>query len=293
MLDPDYAVFAKVVEHGSLSGAGRALLISPAMMSKRIARLEERLGVRLIHRTTRKLALTPEGRQFHTDVVAILKAVEEAEGRVTKRNRAISGPLRISAPTSFGRMHVAPRINLFLRHHPDVDMEFDLSDAYVDLLTDQIDVAIRITDRVAASLAAHRLMANRRVLCASPDYVAQFGAPQRISDLSDHRLLAAQGQSPWKLIHGQTRKTVDVRSYVATNSSEIIRELALAGVGIALRSLWDVEDALRRGDLIPILEDWTGPDDLAVYAVHLKSPVRAPVVEAFVDFLRQVFSTAT
>lgn len=288
-MDSDYLLFAKAIELGSLSGAARNLMISPAMMSKRIARLEERLGVRLIHRTTRKMVLTPEGRVFHDDVIAILRAIETAENRVTNRYHAVSGPLTISAPTSFGRLHVAPYIDRFIDQYPDVEMTFDLSDAYVDLMADRVDVAIRITNHVPASLTAHRLMANKRILCASPAYVDRFGLPRTVGELSRHRLLAAKGQSPWKLINGRTRRTVEVRSYVATNSSEIVRELALAGVGIALRSLWDVEESVQEGQLIPLLEKWSGPDDLAVYAVHLKVPVRTAIVDAFIHFLKTQF----
>ncbi len=289
-MDVDYALFAKVVEAGSLSAAGRALLISPAMMSKRITRLEERLGVRLLHRTTRKLALTPEGEAFHADVLAILDAIDQAEARVTRRHRAVAGPLRVSAPTSFGRLHVAPHIGRFLDAHPDVTLHVDLSDAYVDLMAERVDVAIRIAAQLPASLEAHRLMPNRRILCASPAYVARHGAPATLADLSRHRLLAADGQTPWRLVNGRTRRTLDLRSHVRTNSSEMVRELALAGQGIALRSLWDVEDALADGRLVPLLDGWEGPDDLAVYAVHLRTPARAAVIDAFIAFLRSLFA---
>ena len=142
-MDPDYLLFARAVEAGSLSAAGRILNISPAMMSKRISRLEARLGVRLIHRTTRRLALTEEGASLHRDLVAILDAIQQAEDRVTNRHRTASGPLRISAPTSFGRLHVARHVARFLQQHPRVDLQLNLTDAYEDLLAQRIDVAIR------------------------------------------------------------------------------------------------------------------------------------------------------
>jgi DNA-binding transcriptional LysR family regulator len=289
MMDPDYLLFARAVETGSLSAAGRMLNISPAMMSKRISRLETRLGVCLIHRTTRRLALTEEGASLYSDIAAILEAIQQAEDRVTNRHRAISGALRVSAPTSFGRLHVAPHVQRFLQDHPKVDLELNLSDAYEDLLTQRIDVAIRITRAVPAHLQGHYLAANQRILCASPGYLAEHGAPQKIADLSHHRLLAAEGQLPWRLVNGRARKQVDGRSHVRTNSSEIVRELAVTGTGIALRSLWDVGPLLAQGKLVRLLEGWEGPDDLAVYAVHPRAAGRPAAVDAFIGFLRNMF----
>jgi DNA-binding transcriptional LysR family regulator len=293
MMDPDYVLFARAVEAGSLSAAGRGLMISPAMMSKRIARLEARLGVRLVHRTTRKLALTEEGAGLHRDIVAILDAIRQAEERVTNRHRAPSGPLRISAPTSFGRLHVAPHVHRFIEAHPKVELELNLSDAYVDLLTDKVDLAIRITSSVPSSLEAHYLAANRRILCASPAYLAEHGRPGNIGQLAGHRLLAAEGQLPWRLIHSRSRRQVDGRSHVRTNSSEIVRELALSGVGIALRSLWDVGDLVEEGRLVRLLDEWEGPSDLAIYAVHPRAAGRPPAVDAFIAFLRESFRDAS
>ena len=292
-MDPDYLLFARAVEAGSLSAAGRILNISPAMMSKRLSRLEARLGVRLIHRTTRRLALTEEGASLHRDLVAILDAIQQAEQRVTNRHRTASGPLRISAPTSFGRLHVAPHVARFLDLHPRVDLQLNLTDAYEDLLTERIDVAIRITSDIPAHLEGHVLAANRRILCASPAYLAAHGTPGKIADLAHHRLLAADGQLPWRLVNGRARKLVDGQSHVRTNSSEIVRELALTGVGIALRSLWDVGDLIAQGSLVRLLDSWEGPADLAVHAVHPRAAGRPAAVDAFIAFLRESFSDAS
>ena len=292
-MDPDYLLFARAVEAGSLSAAGRMLNISPAMMSKRISRLEARLGVRLVHRTTRRLALTEEGASLHRDLVAILDAIQQAEQRVTNRHRTASGPLRISAPTSFGRLHVAPHVARFLQQHPRVDLQLNLTDAYEDLLAQRIDVAIRITSDIPAHLEGHHLAANRRILCASPAYLAAHGLPEKIADLAHHHLLAAEGQLPWRLVNGRARKLVDGQSHVRTNSSEIVRELALAGVGIALRSLWDVGDLIAQGSLVRVLDSWEGPADLAVHAVHPRAAGRPAAVDAFIGFLRETFRDAS
>lgn len=290
MLDPDYELFARVVDAGSLSAAGRALGISPAMVSKRLARLEERLGVRLVHRTTRRLALTEPGARFHADLVAILATMREAEARVTGVRAAPSGPLRVSAPTSFGRLHIAPHLHRFLDDHPAVALEFNLSDGFVDLIGERIDVALRIAPEIAPDLVAHRLGTSRRLLCAAPAYLARHDAPETIAQLSDHRLLAATGQMPWRLVSGTRRATIEQPSAVITNSSEIVRELALTGVGIALRSLWDVGETLARGDLVRVLPDWEGSTDVGIYAVHPRAPAVLPAVTAFIAFLRETLA---
>ena len=291
-MDPDYVLFAKVADSGSFSAAGAELGISPAMMSKRIARLEARLGTRLLHRTTRKLALTQTGAQLHRDVGEIMVALQAAEDRATNRARVPSGPLRVSAPTSFGRLHIAPLIASFLQLHPDVELELNLTDAYVELLAERFDIAVRVTSEVPANLEGHYLAANRRILCASPAYLERFGTPLQVSDLGHHRLLAAQGQLPWRLTSHDGRVVVEGASAVRTNSSEIVRELAITGLGIALRSLWDVGDLLAQGRLVTILDEWRGPDDLAVYAVHLKEPGRPAAIDAFVNFLHDAFASA-
>lgn len=292
-MDPDYVLFAKVVEAGSFAIAGRALGISPAMMSKRIMRLEARLGTQLLHRTTRKLALTQTGAQLHTDISAILEALRAAEDRATNRTRVPSGPLKVTAPTSFGRLHVAPLVAGFMSRYPAVELELSLSDDYVDLLASRFDLAIRITAEIPPSLAGRRIASNRRILCASPRYLSDHNIPGDLGDLTSHRLIAAEGQLPWRLSSGRKRKTVDGKSHVRTNSSEIVRELAVSGLGIALRSLWDVETLLTNGDLVQILPQWEGPSDLAVYAVHAKGAGQPAAIGAFASFLENAFQSAS
>ena len=288
MKDSDYGLFARIVEAGSLSAAARALQTSPAMASKRLSRLEQRLGVRLIHRTTRKLVLTAPGERFYEDVKRILGAIDEAEGRLVGIRSEPSGPLRVSAPTSFGRLHIAPSLNLFLERFPLVELELDLTDENVDLYMDRVDLAVRITSDIPGNANAWRLAANHRILCASPDYIARNGAPADFTELQRHRLIAADGQWPWRLENGPLRRVVDGKSHVRTNSSEIVRELAICGVGIALRSLWDIDSALKSGALVPVLSEWQAPSDLAIYALHQKTPIPSAAVMAFIDFLKDI-----
>lgn len=284
-LDPDYALFVTVADSGSLSAAARRLRISPAMVSKRLQRLESRLGVTLVHRTTRRLALSPAGERFRDDLVAILATLDAAEARVTGTSGGVAGTLRVSAPTSFGRLHVAPHLGAFLAAYPAVRLTFDLSDHFVDLLGERVDCAIRIARDVPPTLAAHRIGSSRRILCAAPAYLQQHGQPAGIDDLGSHRLLAADGQMPWRLVREGRMLEIARDSHVRTNSSEMVRELALGGVGIALRSLWDVGDALRDGRLVRVLPDWGGSAEVGIFAVHLPSAIVPPAVTAFVDFL--------
>lgn len=286
-VDPNYALFARVVAEGSLSAAARSLGISPAMVSKRLARLEDRLGVQLLHRTTRRLALTEAGAELHREVAEILERLGEAEARLREAGRGPSGKLRVTAPTSFGRLHIAPHLPEFLARYPAVELEIDLSDDYVDLLARQIHVAIRISTEPGPEFSAMRIAGNRRVLCAAPAYCAAHGTPESLADLARHRLIAAEGQLPWRLTDGRRSAEVAGPSVVRTNSSELIRELALGGVGVALRSLWDAGEALADGRLRRILPEWEGSSDVAIHAVFPRGGRVLPAARAFAEFLRE------
>ncbi|MDX3901529.1 MAG: LysR family transcriptional regulator [Sphingobium sp.] len=290
MMDPDYDLFAAIVAEGGLAAAGRRLHISAAMVSKRLVRLEERLGARLIHRTTRRLALTPAGERLHGDLQQILTALDEAERRVTGASAIASGPLTVTAPTSFGRMHVAPYVGRFLEAHPRVTLNLDLSDDFVDLLQSRADLAIRIAADPGPGLSAHRLATNRRILCAAPAYLERFGTPRTLADLRQHRLLAASGQLPWRLVGPNGPVSVEGISHVRTNSSEVVRELALAGVGVALRSLWDISDPLAGGALRQILPDHEGSRDVGLFAIHPPQPHPPLALHAFIAFLADLYA---
>ncbi|MBA2934847.1 LysR family transcriptional regulator [Sphingomonas sp. CGMCC 1.13654] len=282
-MDRDYRLLELVVEMGSISAAGQRLGLSPAAASKRLAALEERLGARLVNRTTRRLSTTQAGQAFYEEVRAILAAAEAAEARVSGRAEYPSGLLRVSAPTSFGRLHVAPHLPAFLDRYPDVSAELLLDDGYTDLIADRIDVAIRIASEPESTALTARLLApNRRILCAAPIYLEAHGAPASLDDLQGHHLLAARHQSPWRL---EGRHAIDVESVVATNSSEVVRELCLAGMGIALRSTWDVGAELASGALRRVLPDWQGATDVAIWAVHAKAEPLPAAVTAYVDHM--------
>lgn len=292
-MDPDYDLFLAIVAAGSIAAAARGGRLSPASLSKRLAALEHRLGVRLIHRTTRRMVLTPAGVSLHRDLLAISADLRAAEARITGAPDRPRGPLRITAPTSFGRMHFAPALARFLARYPEVELDLDLSDDFVDLLTSGYDIALRITARVDAALVAHRLVANRRVLCAAPAYLARRGAPERLGDLARHDLLAAQGQMPWALDGPDGPTSHAGASAVRTNSSEVVREMALGGRGIALRSLWDVAPMLASGALVRVLPAWEGSRGGAVLLVHPPMPRVPAAVQALIDHMGGEFSTGT
>ncbi|MHB2167201.1 LysR family transcriptional regulator [Alsobacter sp. R-9] len=286
----DLDVFARIVTAGSMSAAGRELGLSPAVISKRIRRLEERLGTRLLQRTTRKIALTEAGQGFYERVVAILASAEEAEAWVSRRSSAVRGLLRVSAPTSFGRLHIAPHLAAFLDAHPDLTVDLVLSDAFVDIVGEGFDVAVRIADLQDSSLVARRLAANHRLLCAAPAYLASQGEPRTLADLSSHRLIAHNADQ-WRLEGPSGSATVRIESRLRTNSSEVVREALLAGMGIALRSTWDIGPELRSGKLVRVLPEWGGSRKVAIHAVYPSRRHLAQKVRVFIDYLASLYGS--
>jgi len=285
----DLDIFARVVASRSMSAAGRELGFSAAVVSKRIRRLEERLGVRLLQRTTRQISLTEAGQGFYERVVSILSSIEEAEAWVARGSSVARGVLRVSAPTSFGRLHIAPHLKAFLDRYAAVTVDLDLSDAFVDVVGEGFDVAIRIADLGDSSLVARRLAANNRVLCATPDYLARHGQPETIDDLARHRLLIHNGDH-WRLDGPAGPVVVPIKSPLRTNSSEVVREAVLAGIGIALRSTWDIGPELRAGRLKTVLPAYGGSHRVAVYAVYPSRRHLEHKVRAFIDYLAELYA---
>lgn len=284
----DLDVFARVVTAKSMSAAGRELNLSPAVISKRIRRLEERLGVRLLQRTTRQLSLTEAGQGFYERVVAILGSIEEAEAWVASGVGQARGTLRVSAPTSFGRLHIAPHLKPFLDANPMVNVDLILTDAFVDIIGEGFDVAVRIADLEDSSLVAKRLAPNHRILCATPTYLAVHGSPATIEELQKHTLIAHNADQ-WRLDGPEGPVTVRVTGQLRTNSSEVVREALLAGVGIALRSTWDVGPELKSGSLTRVLPAYSVGKRVAVYAVYPSRRHMEQKVRAFVDFLAELY----
>lgn len=284
----DLDIFARVAAAGSMSQAARDLGLSPPVISKRIKRLEERLGTRLLQRTTRQIVLTEAGAGFQERVLAILAAVDEAESWVAQRASVARGPLRISAPTTFGRLHVAPHLVHFLRHYPEISLDLSLSDSFVDVVGEGYDVAIRIADLADTSLVARKLAPNHRVLCAAPAYLAKYGEPRGLAELSAHRALAHNADH-WRLEGPEGMVLVPVQSAIATNSSEVIREAVIAGLGIALRSTWDVGPELRSGALKILLPAYRASRRVGIFAVYPSRKHLPQRTRVFIDFLSELY----
>lgn len=285
----DLEIFAKVVSTGSMSLAGRALGFSPAVVSKRIKRLEDRLGTRLLQRTTRQISLTEAGQGFYDRVLGILSGIEEAEYYISGRSAQMQGTLKVTAPTSFGRTHVAPHLKSFMDMHPGLAIHLVLSDEFTDIVGEGFDLAIRIAELTDSSLVARRLAPVRRLLCASPDYLAANGTPQTIEDLKQHRCLPAHNNDAWRLEGPEGLLSLRPEGMLVTNSSEVVREAVISGLGIALRSTWDISRELKDGRLVHILTAYEGSRNVALSAVYPSRQFLPAKVRLFIDYLAEVY----
>ncbi len=285
----DLEIFARVVSTGSMSMAGRALGFSPAVISKRIKRLEDRLGTRLLQRTTRQISLTEAGQGFYDRVLAILAGLEEAETFVSGRATQVQGILKISAPTSFGRLHIAPHLKPFMDAHRDLAIHLDLSDEFTDIIGGGFDLAIRIAELTDSSLVARRLAPVRRVLCASPQYIAAHGMPDNIEDLKRHVCLPAHNHETWRLAGPNGSFSFRPEGMLVTNSSEVIREAVIAGLGIALRSTWDVGQELKSGSLVQVLPAYEGSRNVTLSVVYPSRQFLPAKVRLFIDYLADLY----
>lgn len=285
----DMEIFARVVTAGSMSAAGREMGLSPAVVSKRLRRLEDRLGTRLMQRTTRQISLTEAGQGFYERVVAILASIDEAEAFVSRRSALARGTLKVSAPTSFGRMHIAPHLGPFLLQNPDLAIHLELSDEFVDIVGDGFDLAIRIAELSDSSLVARRLAPIHRVLCAAPAYLDKFGVPHTIADLAGHACLTTAPQDHWRLEGPEGILSIKPAGPIQTNSSEVVREAVLAGLGIALRSTWDVGPELSAGKLVMVLPQYRASRHVGVHAVYPSRRFLPAKVRVFIDFLAQLY----
>jgi DNA-binding transcriptional LysR family regulator len=285
----DLDVFSRVIALGSMSLAARDMGLSPAVVSKRIKRLEERLGTRLLQRTTRQISLTEAGQGYYERVIGVLAGLEEAEAFAAGRAQQVTGSLKISAPTSFGRMHIAPHLKAFMQAHPQLSLQLMLSDEFTDIVGGGYDMAIRINDPTDSSLVAKKLATVRRVLCASPDYIAEHGTPQTLDDLKHHHCIPAHNNESWRLVGPQGPINYRPDGMLITNSSEVIREAVLAGLGIALRSTWDVGAELKNGRLIQVLPAYEGSRHLSLSAVYPSRQFLPAKIRLFIDYLAALY----
>jgi DNA-binding transcriptional LysR family regulator len=287
----EMAIFARVVGAGSLSAAARELGLSPALVSRRLAALESRLGARLINRTTRSLHLTDDGATYYEACARVLADIEEADATVSAGRVEPRGTLRVALPASFGHQHIAPLIPRFAERYPQIQLALSLSDRTINLIEEGFDLAVRIAHLEDSSLTARKLAPNRRVVCASPAYLARHGTPRTPDELARHNCLTTTDFAMNWDYKGPDGKPGSVRviGRYSCDNWEVLREWALAGLGIALKSTWDVHRLLVDGSLVEVCPGYTFHSDVAIYAVYPSRRFLPAKTRVFIEFLAESF----
>nr|WP_067292098.1 LysR family transcriptional regulator [Marinobacterium profundum] len=288
----DLYFFVTLSRNQSLAAAARDLDITPSAVTKRLALMEKRLGVRLVNRTTRKISLTTEGEIYLSRAVLILSDIDEMELLVSNRKETPGGLLRVNAPLGFGRRYLSPVVSEFIKLYPEVEVQLTLTDAPVNLPDKSIDVVIRFGDIPDSRLVARKVADNRRLLCAAPSYLAQHGRPNSAAELSGHNCIVLrqnnQSSSLWRLTRGDRTESIKVHTRLSTNDGEVALKWALDGHGILMRAEWDLAKYVRSGRLELLLEDYSTPP-ADIYAVYLEKANLSAKVAVFVDYLRESF----
>ena len=284
--------FVAVAQKGSLTAAAGAEGVAPAVIGRRIDALEERLGVKLLVRTTRRITLTHEGSAFLEDCQRILADIANAEGSVSAGGVKASGHLRITAPGGFGRRHVAPLVPRFIEQHPDVNVSLNLSDRVVDIVNESYDCAVRVGDLPDSSLISVRLADNRRLCVATPAYLKRAGTPKHPNELLRHECLTLSSDASqtrgWAFVVDGAVTHLRPSGRLDCSDGQVLHDWCAAGLGIAWRSTWEVEQEVASGRLVSVLDDFAAPPN-GIYAVfpHAKHlPLR---VRLWIDFLKHTY----
>ena len=287
--------FIAVVEHGSMAAAALTQDVTPVMIGRRINALEARLGVKLLHRSTRRIAVTEQGAVFMEQCKKALGELDRAELLVAEGRHKATGHLIVSAPAAFGRKHVAPHAPDFLRANPDVRISFNLTDRVVDLVREGYDLGIRIGGAIDPNFVAIRLASNKRVVCGTPAYFAKHGVPRTLDDLARHNCLAfnLQGgqQRGWYFQQNGKAVTVKVNGNLDCNDGELLHRWMGEGLGLGWRSTWEIQPELESGALMTVLDDYALPDYdiLAVYPQQRPVPAK---IRFFIEHLKTVYGQA-
>lgn len=280
--------FLAAVEHGGFTAAGQALGRDGSILSRRVTALEKRLGVRLMERTTRRLALTEAGEAFHQRMRGALQALQEIEQDTAAAAAGVRGTLRIALPATFGRMWVAPILPAFLAAYPDLVVETAFEDRYVDLVAESFDVAVRIGTLTDSRLVARRLAPSRRLLCASPVYLEAHGTPVRPADLVQHACLGFSRLAShplWHLRDGDKATAIRISGPLVTDDAQSLVQAAVSGAGIAMVSEWLAGPELCSGRLVPVLPDHPVENHEAIYLVHPSARLVPAKTRAFADWI--------
>lgn len=287
-----YFAFAEVARTGSFTAAARSMGLSKSAISKQVMLLEGELGVRLLHRTTRKLSLTAEGEALYARCRRMAEELEAGKAEVMRLRGKPRGRLRVSAPMTFGLLHVVPAVPEFLERHPEIELDLQLDDRIVDLVEHGFDVSVRIAQLPDSSLVARKLATSRRVVCATPEYLKRYGTPRRPEELRQHRCLQytflATGTT-WRLSSAEGEFLIPVRGPLQANSSLALKAAVLAHTGLGQFPLFVVSEELRSGRLVTVLDEYALPD-LTIWAVMASGRTVTPKVRAWVDHLVRRFS---
>ena len=283
--------FIAVVRAGSFVGAADATGLSKAAVSRHVAELEEHLGIRLLHRTTRRLSLTDDGQRFHARAIELITLLEELESETVSSKGEATGLLRINAPLTFGNLHLAPLWPRFIAAHPNVSLDITLNDRVVDLVDEGFDLAIRITNLLNSQLVSRRLATTRIVLCASPGYLAKYGSPAHPKELADHQIISYSywaGGDDWRFTGPGGEVQVKIQSRIHTNSGDTCRAAALEDQGIILQPDFLVGADLKKGKLVELMPQYRSVElgINAVYATRKHLPMKTRYL---VDFLVESF----
>ncbi len=285
--------FVAVVEKGSLARAALEQHITPVMLGRRIDALEKRLGVKLMHRSTRHLTLTEEGTVFLDHCRKLLDELDHAERIISEGRHKATGHLVVSAPAAYGRKHVAPHAPAFIAANPDVQISFNLTDRVVDLVREGYDLSIRIGGAIDPNFVAVKLASNKRVVCATPEYLERNGIPRTLEDLEQHNCLAfnLQGgqQRGWYFQQHGKPVTIKVNGSLDCNDGELLHRWACESLGLAWRSTWEIQSELASGELITVLDEYAldNYDIMAVYPQQRHLPAR---IRFFIDMLKAVYA---
>jgi DNA-binding transcriptional LysR family regulator len=284
----DLRLFVRIVAAGSLSETARRLNSSLPAMSRRLASLEARLGVRLIDRSTRHFALTEEGARLHERAVKILDDLDDAEAEVSAQVASPQGHIRIGAPLEIGRRQLAPLIAAFTKLYPRITVELSLDDAIIDVLGDDCDVALHIDQPLDGNIISRKIISSRRTVCASPEYLARRGKPTKPDDLLEHDCLClVRGRhifDCWPFSLNGKIQELQVHGTLLTNHGEVLHDWALLGHGIALKAHWDIEHDLKAGRLVELLAPFTA-SEINLYAIYPTRSHLPPRVRVFIDFM--------
>ena len=291
----EMTVIAAVVDAGSFIGAAQSLPMSKAVVSRLVAELENRLGVRLLNRTTRTLSLTQEGQAFYLRCKSVLADVEEAEAEVMARRGLARGVLKLNVPVTFGVMHLAPLWGEFMSQNPEVILDVTLSDRVVDLVDEGYDLAVRIGRLSSSTLVSRQIASTRMVLCASPDYLKRRGTPQHPSELASHDLIAYSLMSTgdhWELTGQEGTLSVKVKPRMKTNSGDTCVQVAIDGQGVIFQPSFIVDQLIKAGKLLALLPEYT-TIEYGIYAVYASRQNVSPKVRVLIDYLLKVFKAKT